>query len=382
MSNYIYLNEPFNELEWYWFDIKRVVSSFDVSVYHNLTVDQLREYMFIRSVNVTGAYNRFDKESYPVKLLTNPVYNIVPDFQNRNTLSFEEVTILRAKDLLTSSSKYNRTYVFYSGGIDSTLILAAIIKYWPTVELARLTIVLNQHSIDENVVFYETYIKGRLHTASTDDFFSSAILDNQSLYVTGDLGDPLMSHDDIVNFDKMFSGILNKPYRKNTDSIIKYFSLNSSTKDAILTYSEICKTLASLKYEIETVHDFLWFINFVWGWDIDIYQPMWYWKMSPETNSKLFLEENFFVWFNTKEYQEWSINTIGTDAKLAGEVTTVKYAMKKFIHNFNSDSEYFKHKVHEGSISKNRLPFLNITLCGVDSDYNFHYRNVLDHHRI
>jgi hypothetical protein len=330
--------------------------------------------MFSRAVNVTSAYNRFDKTSYPVKLLTNPVYNINPDFTTRSSLSFDDVTIKRANELLIASKKYNRTFVFYSGGIDSTTVLSAIIKYWLPVDLSCITIVLNQHSIDENINFYHTYIKDKFTTVSTNDFFNEAKFDNNSLYVTGDLGDPLMSHDGIVDFDKEFPGIHNKPFRKNIDPIIKYFAQNTSKNDGVQAYTEICKSLASLNYEVETVYDFLWFINFAWGWDIDIYQPLWYWRMGPNTNTKQFLEENFFLWFNTREYQDWSINTIGTDLKISGGLDMSKYALKKFIYEFNGDSDYFKHKMHEGSVSKNRLAYLNVVFCGVDSEYNFYYR--------
>jgi hypothetical protein len=378
MSNYIYLNDshtlPLADREWYWYDIKRTVNSYDISLQDNLTEAQHKAYMFSRAVNVTTAYNRFDKTSYPVKLLTNPVYNINPDFTTRSNLSFDDVTIKRANELLIASKKYNRTFVFYSGGIDSTTVLSAIIKYWSPNDLSCITIVLNQHSIDENPNFYHTYIKDRFTIASTNDYFNEEKLDNNSLYVTGDLGDPLMSHDGIADFDKEFPGVHSKPFRKNVDSIVKYFAHNTSKKEGIRTYIEVCKSLASLNYEVETVYDFLWFINFAWGWDVDIYQPLWYWRMGPNTDTKRFLEENFFLWFNTKEYQDWSINTIGTDLKISGDLDMSKYALKKFIYEFNRDSDYFKHKMHEGSISKNRLAYLDVIFCGVDSEYNFYCR--------
>ena len=133
-----------------------------------------------------------------------------------------------------------------------------------------------------------------------------------------------------------------------------------------------------LNYEVETVYDFLWFVNFAWGWDSDIYQPLWYWRVSPETDTKRFLEENFFLWFNTKDYQDWAINTIGTDLKISGDLRMSKYAMKKFIYEFNGDNEYFMHKMHEGSVSKNKLSYMDVILCGVDDEYNFHYRNKIN----
>ena len=382
MSNYIYLNDsdtlPLIDREWYWYDIKLTVNSLDLSILNNLTEAQFKAYTLARSLHVTGVYNRFDKSSYPVKLLTNPVYNINPDFTSRTTLSFDDVTYSRAKQLLQASKKFSRTFVFYSGGIDSTLILSAIIRYWNTEDLSCITIVMNQHSIDENPNFYDTYIKDKFTIVDTIEFFNDAKFDNQSLYLTGDLGDPLMSDERIVTFDKLYPDVYNKPYKQNIDSIIRYFSQKTSYKHGVDAYIEVRKALASLNYDVETVYDFLWFVNFAWGWDSDIYQPLWYWRVSPETDTKRFLEENFFLWFNTKEYQDWAVNTIGTDLKISGDLRMSKYAMKKFIYEFNGDSEYFKHKMHEGSVSKNKLSYMDVILCGVDDAYNFHYRTKIN----
>ena len=60
-------------------------------------------------------------------------------------------------------------YVMWSGGIDSTCILASLLKA-PKVLTDQLVIVCNQASIDENPYFYNRFIKDKLTTVDTDQF--------------------------------------------------------------------------------------------------------------------------------------------------------------------------------------------------------------------
>lgn len=382
MSNYIQLPQsisslPLTDSEWYWYDPYSIINSsfYKEDLLNDISKDMLNAYNFRKATNTPGAYARFDRTNYPVKILSNQVLDIVPDFSTRKKLDFVEITDTRAIDFLKKSQHYENVFLFYSGGIDSTTILCAILKTWTKADLIKITIVMNQHSIDENTLMYESYIKGNFSIVNSDDFFTTAKRDNNSLYTTGDLGDPLMSDDNTIKYDIQFPNTFNKSWKKNIDCLLKYYAKNTDMTVAKYLVSEVELSLQKLKYEIDTVYDFLWWVNFNWGWDIDLYQTWWYWRLAENTNAKKFVEDNVFYWFNTVDYQDWAINTIGTNLLVGDNIKMSKNSMKKYIYDFNHDREYFLNKVHEGSVSKNKelIPTL---LCGVDSNYNIYYRKL------
>ena len=82
-----------------------------------------------------------------------PAYD--PDFK----MSFEEVTYLKALDIKKIINKTAaRVAVYYSGGIDSTVCLAALIKYLSSEEIKYVDVCLSSESIIENPYFFKKYI--------------------------------------------------------------------------------------------------------------------------------------------------------------------------------------------------------------------------------
>lgn len=110
----------------------------------------------------------------------------------------------RAKELLSKSQVENKELrVAWSGGVDSTLVLSAIIKNKIDYPNADVKICLNQNSIRSNVSFYNQYIKNILDVYESN--FSEKIeVDSENLansfsketgkewfLVTGECGDQI-----------------------------------------------------------------------------------------------------------------------------------------------------------------------------------------------
>ena len=341
-----------------------------------MSSDTLKSYNFIKATNIPGAYARFDRTNYPVKILSNQVLDIVPDFSIRRKLDFTEVTDARAIELLARSQAYTSVLLFYSGGIDSTTILCAMLKNWSKADLAKVTIVMNQYSIDENKNMFTDYISGQFAIVNTDEYFTECKINNDTLYITGSLGDQLIADENnTIRYNELYPNSYNRSWINNVDSLIKYFAIHSDIVTARYVVDTVIQSLAKCNFEVETVYEFFWWINFNWAWDIDLYQSVWYWRLAETTNTKQFLEDNHFIWMNTVDYQDWAINTIGTTLMMGDSIRMSKYSMKKYIYDFNQDNEYFANKMHEGSVSKNK-GLTTIALCGIDNNYNIHYRKL------
>lgn len=374
MTSYIYLEDsttlPFLKKELLFVDPYNIVVSSDNKEQLLSSIsDEIKNQILIGwSTRESVSYPRFNLKNYFYKLTPNPNINILPTLEI--PLDTETLFDSRSLELLNQSEKFERVYLFWSGGIDSTLMLAAILKNWTNTE--KLTVVLNHFSIQEHPVFYQTYIKNRLLVISTDEFFNRTIeFTHDNLYVTGDLGDPLITFDGFDNFDAAFPGVVNKSWKTNIDSIVKYFSSNSNKKQALYTVSQIIKTASDTNVLLETVHDFLWWVNYNWGYDTDLIYMLWqYQDLSREIDTKKFLEENIFFWFNSVECQNWAVSLSGTDQRHR------KYAFKKYIYDFDKDTEYFKNKTKEYSTPKNPQVIKNKQVLAVDTDYTLYYRHI------
>jgi hypothetical protein len=374
MSNYIYLEDnetlPFLDKELFFIDPYQItltssnrdklLSSIDKNIRNDILIGW--------ATRESISYPRFNLSTYFHNVKPNSKINILPN--NDSTLNTETLFDSRSLELYRLSEKYSQVYLFWSGGIDSTLMLVAVLKNW--ADTKKLTVVLNHYSIDEHPSFYQKYIKDKLSIVNTDNFFNCEIeFDHNNLYVTGDLGDPLITFDRYDYFETAFPGIITMSWKKNVDTIVKYYSVNSDKKQAMYTVSQIIKTASEAKVLLETVHDFLWWVNFNWGYDTDLIYMLWqYQDLTTNIDTKKFIEENVFFWFNSVECQNWAVSLIGTEQRDG------KYAFKKYIYDFDRDEQYFRYKKKEYSTPKNSQVIKNKQVLAVDTNYNLYYRNL------
>lgn len=346
----------------------------------SLSPELRSELLFGIHMHPGGVYPRFNRDKFFYKVTHSPLYSYLPDLQNLKRLNFDDITDKRAVELENKSLNFKHVYLFWSGGIDSTLILTAILKNWKKENLEKLVVVLNQHSIDENKNMYEKHIHGKLKTESTDRFFSGELdFSYDNVYVDGNVGDTV-SYLRIDHFDSKYPGYYNKPWKKHINILIEHFSEYETVEHGQDTYKRIVRSLNENNLEVETIYDFLWWMTFNWLHDKLLYNILWQYTpcFNRTINIKKFLEENMFQWFNSNDYQDWTVTTIGTNLRMGDDISTNKLAFKKYIFDFNKDYEYFKFKRKEPSTPRNQVLHSHNILCAIDTDYNYYYRHTQD----
>lgn len=339
----------------------------------SVTEEILHQIRFGYYVGLGCTYPRFDLDSFFYKMKTNPVYQELPD-KNPKHMDFDLITNSRAIKLRQVAEKYERVYLFWSGGIDSTLVLCAILKNWAPPELNKLTVVLNDFSIAEHPEFFRKFIQNKLLVANSDEFYSGVIkLNSRSLYLTGDLGDPIFGYGPIYEFDKKYPGLYKQPWKKNIEKLIEYFSV-AGPESGIFAMNHIMESLDRSQVEVDTVYDLLWWLDFNWGYDFDLYYLLWLFPASGgEIHPKKFMEENVFLFFNSKEYQNWAMTTINTNLKIGDTVNTHKISAKTYIYEFDRDSDYFTSKLKVSSISMTPGWYTSKRIFAIDTSYNLYY---------
>jgi hypothetical protein len=329
-------------------------------------------------------YPRFDPDHTVYNIVDNeltikPNLLALPNFNK----SFDDIMDTRAADLLEFAKDFEHIYLFWSGGIDSTTILCSLIKNWSTADLSKVIVVCNQFCVDEYPLMYYRYVLGKFKTVPTDDFWSGKLaINNENVYVTGDIGDTVMGYCNLDSFDNMFPNAYKKSYKDQTDNLITFFTAPHGRRDlAEFAFNHIVDSMNANNIQVDTVFDFLWWVDFNWGYDVDIYYILTTFGLVKDTvDIKKFYQKNFFIFYAGMEFQLWSIATVGTDLKIRDSISSNKFAQKKYILDLTNDLDYFTHKHREGSVSKNSAVTSIKYLIGVDPNYNIYYRDPVNYY--
>ncbi len=380
MSKYVYLPQtngtlPLLDKDLIYADISSIVfrSNNKSDIFESLSEQHRKMLSFYTVVDSEGVYPRYNPEDYPYAVTPDPDVSVAVKPVDNFNEDFETLMDRRSRELASKLINYDRVFVFWSGGIDSTVILSAILKNWSKEELKQLTVVCNKFSIEEYPNFYERFIKDNLTTVSSNLFFNNTEkYSHKNIYVASDTGDVVIGYNYITYFDQRFPGIYNKSYKKHTNELIEYFG---KTDKAYYAYQRIKRSLDKNNIQVDTVFDFLWWIDFNWSFDQNIYYFLYMFSLLPEElDTKQFFVNNMFDWFKIPVFQQWAFSTIGTSQRIKDDILSFKYAYKKYIYDFDKDLNYFLYKTRESSIPRNKCIHHGKKVLAIDTDWTLYYR--------
>ena len=270
--------------------------------------------------------------------------------------TFENVADARAAALWDENKKIS---VFWSGGIDSTTALVALLRTVPTNRLSDLTVHYSDASIDEYPQFYADHIDGKLTVAKTpltktptdrylaDDMFTSnttkeiAKALKTSLVVTGELGDQCFGSSAFANDQDRISSTVG-------DFLAQEDFLD--IRDEIDALSDACPI------EIKTVPTLMWWWNFTLKWSEVRYR-----SLTAVNDPASFANVRHF--FDTDDFQRWSI--ANDNLKIKSTPASYKFTAKDYIHTFAKHDTYRDEKLKIGSLGVRWG-----TPLAIDSSYN------------
>tara|TARA_Y100001972_G_scaffold77605_1_gene94336 strand:+ start:6005 stop:7720 length:1716 start_codon:yes stop_codon:yes gene_type:complete len=254
--------------------------------------------------------------------------------------TFSQVADSTAASLWDENKKIK---VYWSGGIDSTVALIALLKTKPTDWQDRLEVIYTHNSIEENINFWINHIKDKIKCEKvvdpklTDDKFhvqnpfNNAVLkhikDNASegLTVTGECGDQLFGSAAFVEDPKLL-----------TMSIFDYLKKEHSNN-----IDEINMLNSKCPIELKTISDMLWWWNFNCKWQEVSFRSL------ALINNKEYLD-NIRHFFKTDNFQKWSIEN--PDKKIKDTLESYKFTAKNYIYDYDKDDNYRDYKIKEGSL--------------------------------
>lgn len=276
--------------------------------------------------------------------ILNPTSNIlwIPDAEEKPTISTSSITDLvdaRATEIIKNNEdKENPIVVSWSGGVDSTSIVCALLKNG----CKNFKVVFTEASIEEYPWFYENIIKKNCNYDLTDDIHNDFRNIDCSQIVTGWCADQLFgSNIHLHNLDlynvPVIDGIREHYKRVYKERRTIANQLSDSSLDLIAT--KVNELGSYLGLTINKFCEFAWLYNFAIKWVL----------VRNVTNLELMESKNQgkgLAFFNTQGFQDWSYSRYDTlaDKNVNKEVKYYKRPLKKYIYDYTKDGDYLENK--------------------------------------
>lgn len=262
--------------------------------------------------------------------------------------TFEQLCDKRAIELLTRAEQQsNRIYVFWSGGIDSTLVVVSLLKNATIDQVKNITVLLSEESISEYPKFYEEHIHGKLTVDSAMMF--PYLLGGKHLIINGEHNDQLFGSDVVSKLIVKFGpSVIHQKYQR--DMLFSFFDDRIKNRGITNLYIDIFEKLKdAAPVPITTHYEYLWWINFSLKWQSVHMRMLAYTSKRNKSNiHRDYLTSNYAPFFCTDDFQLWSMNNF--DKKIKGTWTSYKWVCKDIIYDYTNDAEYRDTKSKIGSL--------------------------------
>lgn len=297
--------------------------------------------MFNASISLIDRTDSINCPPVPVKILDHML-----DW--RPAEQFDDICFRRYNEILSSTlNQGKKLVIFYSGGIDSTLIAALAITH-PEFEKHKdeLILAFSEDSIKENPHFWYDYLMPafgwRIGSASA---FHKYISDDRHVCLTGEFA------------DNIFGSLTVKSYMDNSgdfDAIHKNFSesgkqwlLKKITNKAHLDECSdlLDKVISTSPRLLTSNHDCFWWLNFGLKWQAVKFRLVSHAPSSELVNKMI---NNVVHFFETEDFQNWAVMT--EEIKVDHDWFSYKQPAKKIIYAVNKDIHYYQWKTKYPSI--------------------------------
>ena len=252
--------------------------------------------------------------------------SLMPIGTPTQTKSFADICDQRALEILTFARASGQVVkVLWSGGIDSTTALVALLKH---ADPSELLVVYSGESIDEYPWFFKNVLVGKVPTL---DMFSV----NKSLYdimgfrnggisCTGELGDQLFGS--MLYFHPEVRPNLLNDWRT---------VINPPSAAGMQKFEEFA---AACPLQIRNTKEFLWWYAYAVKYQTVCLRSIY---LAPN----VILEKNVFHFFYGKEFNDWAVSVTPEEKLYKEEMTTYKQVAKEYIFEYTKDEEYLKNKL-------------------------------------
>lgn len=348
------------------------------------------------------SFARKGEWSHPFPQIVPPMFTM-PTYDPNYSKTFDEITDLRALEIKDYINNFNHKFaIMFSGGIDSTLMMSALLKNLNEQEFKNVAICYNVQTLIENPNFFVKYIQGKFQTFDSSVVKYDDLIEKGYRPITGDEGDSIFgtmlghglfqdyafflekvstqsrSHLESIR-DKVTSADVH--WSEYKDLIIAHLGMPDTPQFGETIYEKIVKNINSVDIPVQSLHDFYWWIIFNLKY-INCATRIAF-VLNDRIHCKDVFEKHSVNWFNSKDYQQWSMVNNNNGEKINKSIATYKMAARRYIYDLDRNDWYFHFKLKIGSLGPNVVynqPVDHIPLeqrpnarFGLDLEYNTLY---------
>ena len=292
----------------------------------------------------------YNPDAFYFKCLSLPISDILKISNHNKT--FADICNERAVEL---SKLPGPLYVMWSGGIDSTVAITAILKNWSAEDIKRVVVLCNNDSIKENRNFFPLIAKNFKVETSTDKIEEMLKL---GYVLTGELGDQILGSDVPISTAKQGEEILFEKFE--TGALKMYSAINPEYAQGY--FDRYRPIIEEAPFKIKTVFDFCWWLNITQKWQHVQLRIL---ASKSWTNPSKW-QHKLLHFFDTVDFQVWSIHN--HDKKIKTSWHSYKYIAKEYVVDYTKDQSF---------MNKLKLPSLqnlftsNDFNWAIDEEWNF-----------
>jgi hypothetical protein len=277
-----------------------------------------------------------------------PISDCEPDYST----TWANVTDSLAPELIARAKANNKKIMLsWSGGVDSTVILIALLKHLSHSDQDLLTIALTRSSIFEASQIYFKYVHGQFAIVDFDHFVDNCSLDQYQKYihVNGDPADQLC-----IAINSTSTAFLEDTSwgRRSFRDIGQLETLLTDTFNQDIAKwlaPKLIENIESTTAPIESCYQAVWWISFNYlfsGSACATWCHTWWLK------GLLFdqwLDHQFF-WFCDLRYQRWALANCGRyDVLFGPNINHWKWMSKQYIVDYTKDQFWLRYKTKMSS---------------------------------
>jgi hypothetical protein len=287
------------------------------------------------------------------KLQTLPVHQIPSiDIVRDLKLNFSEITDRRATEIENYMEMTGLPItVSWSGGIDSTTVVSAMIKNFKTASLKNITILMNNSSYFENPIFFDQIIKPNFKYQNINEYPSNRW--DFGIMIDGQPADQIWIQASVVKMESLKKGSGKYNFYTNPDLLLAYLTDQLGVNLANWYYQFVIENIQQYcPVEINTYEDFFWWINFNFYLSGNSLKSYFLNTNNFDQNSFNKFFNNYVPWFLTDDYQRWSMLNNSNGVKINGTVASYKEPAKKYIFEIDKNPYYYHYKTKCGSFNE------------------------------
>ena len=302
----------------------------------------------------------------PVNVFT-PTQISLPDADFNFNMSFDDCAVDRAEQIYKKHKEFGVPIrLSWSGGIDSSSALMGFIKLLGVTEARRcLEIAMTAEIFLENPLLWENVVRKENFKIVNALQFPDQ-WDRGVIMVNGEGGDQVHGTDIYRGLVKRYGeGAMRIEW--NEANIVEFIKFRDSTltdKEAEFLGGLLINQVRQSPLDIVTFADFWWWLNFTCKWASTFYRLL---TKSPNPISYELVDNYFFPFYNSKNFQLWSMHK--REEKHKGNWATYKWKSKEFVANTSGCAGYVK-KHRQGSLTS--VLSHTVRFEGIDDSFNFY----------